>query len=494
LLKEKKIILIETNTYLLILFLIDTEMNTIIQFLFLCLPGILHAQDGNIQPKGCTEESVAKIYADTPYPPRNPNDEKDGIITYKKHEDPNLIRSTIFGGAKLPKKFRAMIAGGGTGDATIALAIGLAKLNHKSTILHVDLSQASLNVAKARIRKHKKTLKNSSVKILFLKASISNLADRDLGGLFHYINCVGVLHHMPNPQHGLSILESFLHPNGGINFMIYGKIGRTGIYHVRKMARILNNDQNDMPTIIESKDVLDSLPSTNFFVNNKMVQESVDVQDFLSEASNHVGINDMIRNPCDIAMTIDEVNQFALNSNMRILAPVFPKDYEPKGNQNLLSKLNSLEWIKRAAFSELQSGTIAYHHVWLVKNKNNVIPTEKIPWNKQSIPCRADWMPGDFMPFEDANQGLLDESIRYETSIGGDETVEQINDKGLPALGPTIIFHMNCYATLNEIFTFVKEEASWDVDWDTFLEHANEWRASMSKARAVHTLLEKFDV
>jgi hypothetical protein len=47
---------------------------------------------------------------------------------------------------------------------------------------------------------------------------------------------------------------------------------------------------------------------------------------------------------------------------------------------------------------------------------------------------------------------------------------------------------------LNEIFTFVKEEASWDVDWDTFLEHANEWRASMSKARAVHTLLEKFDV
>ena len=186
------------------------------------------------------------LYSGTPYPPRDPNLEVPGVITYQKHEDPNMIRATIFGGKTLPVPFRALIAGGGTGDATIALAIGLAKINHQSTILHVDLSEASLDVAKQRLRKHAKLLRRSSVRILFLKASISNLPGRDLGGKFHYINNIGVLHHMPRPQEGLKILSGLLHEHGGLNFMVYGSIGRTGVYHVRKMARIVHQQHNNL--------------------------------------------------------------------------------------------------------------------------------------------------------------------------------------------------------------------------------------------------------
>ena len=39
-------------------------------------------------------------------------------------------------------------------------------------------------------------------------------------GNFHYINCVGVLHHLPQPQEGLKTLTNLLTPDGGISLMV----------------------------------------------------------------------------------------------------------------------------------------------------------------------------------------------------------------------------------------------------------------------------------
>ena len=79
------------------------------------------------------------------------------------HTNKSLLRATIFGGQKLPSPFRALIAGGGTGDATIALALGLLNVGLASNaiILHVDLSEASIDIAKKRILKHSDHLRPS---------------------------------------------------------------------------------------------------------------------------------------------------------------------------------------------------------------------------------------------------------------------------------------------------------------------------------------------
>ena len=454
------------------------------------LLSIATAQHGLHQPPECTEDLVSTLYSNTPYPPRDPNLEVPGVILFQKHEDPNLIRATIFGGKTLPIPFRTLIAGGGTGDATIALALGLAKINHESTILHVDLSKASLDVAKQRLRKHANFLRRSSVRILFLKASISNLPEKDLGGKFHYINCIGVLHHMPRPQEGLKILSHLLHENGGLNFMVYGSIGRTGVYHVRKMARIVHQQQHrdeakgstSYPTVGEAKMVLENLPTTNFFVRNALVQGSVDMQEF-----EDVGISDLILNPCDVAMSIEQVNEMATHAELRILAPVHPKEYEPTGSPALVDTVKQLPWIEQAAFAELQSGTIMFHHVWLVQHNNTVVPTETLPWGKHSIPCRADWMPSNIMPEEGIERGLMDPDARYEMEMGG-ETVA-LQSMSLPALGASIVSRMNCEATLEEIYVQIKEVARWEVHWEVFLSHAKEWRVSLAKGRAVHTLV-----
>ena len=137
----------------------------------------------------------------------------------------------------------------------------------------------------------------------------------------------------------------------------------------------------------------------------------------------------------------------------------------------------------------MQSGTILTHHLWLVRQENNVVATENLPWNENSIPCRADWMPSTFMPAEDIQRGMMDRDVRYETEMGGDKGDDVVGDDSLPGLGPMIVMLSNCQSTLGEIFLEVREMAEWVVDWNVFMEHAREWRVSLSKARAMHTLV-----
>jgi|EP01047_Picozoa_sp_COSAG01_P061641 ubiquinone/menaquinone biosynthesis C-methylase UbiE len=45
--------------------------------------------------------------------------------------------------------FRILVAGGGTGDATVMFSVAFAMARLRLEIVQVDLSQASINVAKA---------------------------------------------------------------------------------------------------------------------------------------------------------------------------------------------------------------------------------------------------------------------------------------------------------------------------------------------------------
>ncbi len=58
-------------------------------------------------------------------------------------------------------------------------------------------------------------------------------------GKFDYIDCCGVLHHLPDPAAGLAILRGALNDDGGIGLMVYGAFGRTGVYHLQEALRLL---------------------------------------------------------------------------------------------------------------------------------------------------------------------------------------------------------------------------------------------------------------
>ncbi|MDF2764452.1 MAG: methyltransferase, partial [Rhodospirillales bacterium] len=48
-----------------------------------------------------------------------------------------------------------------------------------------------------------------------------------------------MLHHLDDPAAGLAALARALAPGGGLGVMVYGALGRTGVYHAQAMLKML---------------------------------------------------------------------------------------------------------------------------------------------------------------------------------------------------------------------------------------------------------------
>ena len=91
------------------------------------------------------------------------------------------------------------------------------KVENKSKtyeIIHLDRSLKSLKIAQKRIKNRHFSTKN----VKFVLGSILNIDQLNLG-LFDYIDCIGVLHHLKSPLEGLKKLYSSL-VNGG-KYLVY---------------------------------------------------------------------------------------------------------------------------------------------------------------------------------------------------------------------------------------------------------------------------------
>src|ERR1700760_1305894 len=170
-----------------------------------------------------TDTRLAQQYEAYPYPRRDPRDEAKRLII----GSPGHFREIDYWvfGARRPasRPLNALIAGGGTGDATIMLAQQMTRAARPGSVTWLDRSAASLKIA--RERASVRSLSN----IVWEQRSLLVLPGSGLGP-FDYIDCCGVLHHLPDPVAGLRALVSVLAPGGGIGLMVYAPHGRTGVY------------------------------------------------------------------------------------------------------------------------------------------------------------------------------------------------------------------------------------------------------------------------
>ena len=174
-------------------------------------------------------DSVREQYELYPYPRREPRDEAKRLIV----GSPGHLREIdhwVFG-ARRPasRPLHALIAGGGTGDATIMLAQQMAREGRAGSVTWLDRSAASLKVAQAR------AAVRGLANIVWEQRSLLELPGSGLGP-FDYIDCCGVLHHLPDPAEGVRALLSVLAPGGGLGLMVYAPHGRTGVYHAAGRA------------------------------------------------------------------------------------------------------------------------------------------------------------------------------------------------------------------------------------------------------------------
>ena len=260
-------------------------------------------------------KEVREQYENYPYPPRDPNVEKQSFFCVRSCSLDALNYYHYAGKRNFTKGFRALVAGGGTGDATIALAEQFRGLD--AEIVHLDLSINSMQIAKARA-----TVRGLD-NITWIHGSILD-AEKLFNAPFDFIESVGVLHHLENPAAGLAALTAVLKDDGVMNIMLYASYGRESIYQIQRLMRIINKDEPDMQRKVDNcKTVLTHASQSNAFIC---------AQDIFNDAANFgdVGIYDLFLHSHDVAYSVPEIYQFLAGSGLQPAHFFF--ETQPMGN------------------------------------------------------------------------------------------------------------------------------------------------------------------
>jgi len=267
--------------------------------------------------------------------------------------------------------FRVLVAGGGAGDAAIYLAHHLRERN--AEVVYLDMSTASMAVAKERAAIRK--LDN----IQWIHGSILELPNMGLEP-FDYINCVGVLHHMADPDAGLQSLAAVLAPGGAMGLMVYGHYGRIDIYATQDLMRIANRNEPDLACRVENaKALLRCLPNSNLLMRGR-ARDSV-LHQLFNDDSNLV---DAFLHEQDRAYTVPEVYQFVEDAGLKLIEftnyeqkdGVCRVEYDPMwyaaNEPSLVPTLTELSKRERQAVAEVINGCIGLHAFYVTKETDTV--------------------------------------------------------------------------------------------------------------------------
>src|SRR5512143_2546413 len=260
-------------------------------------------------------DDVRTQYEALPYPPRDPREEAIRLVIVTPRHLLEVNHYLFAGRLNFNRPFRALVAGGGTGDACIMMAQQLADRRCPGEVVYLDLSTASRAICEGRAKA--RGLRN----INFLTGSLLDLPTMPIGQ-FDYIDCTGVLHHLPDPAAGMRALASVLQPDGGVGVMLYGEYGRSGVYPLQELLRTLA--PQSMATedrIAMAKRLIRFLPTTNLFRRNPYLNDHVTGGD--------AGLYDLLLHSCDRAFTVPEIGGLASAAGLRVVAFLEPVRYEP---------------------------------------------------------------------------------------------------------------------------------------------------------------------
>lgn len=393
--------------------------------------------------KTARDQAVLSQYESYPYPERNPDDEKKRLIAGSPSSLFEL-NHYIFGGARdLSKPLQALVAGGGTGDAVIMLAQQMHDACVPGEVTHLDLSGPSQAVAQARAKV--RGLNN----IRFVTGSLLDIAEV-APGPWDYIDCCGVLHHLEDPDAGLTALAGQLAPDGGIGVMVYGEYGRTGVYHMQDMLRAIApvGEVSDDARIATAKRLAESLPKTSWIVRNGLIRDHVGGGD--------PGIYDLFLHSRDRAYRVPDVADFVTQAGLRLTSFIEPFRYDPDWlihDPRILKRLRDLDLIARASFAELFAGNLMKHIFYAVRDTNQVtLPGTD---NPRAVPHLL-------------NQSA--EDVARSLPPGGKITVTADGlktDMPVPALSRPIAALCDGNRSLAEIHVAIREKRP-DLDYDAF--------------------------
>lgn len=201
--------------------------------------------------------AVAKLYNTYPFPPEPLHDEPPLGYNWRW----NWLAAYNFCTGQKPKKqdIRILDAGCGTGAGTEYLV----HLNHQASVVGIDLSEGALNIARERCQRL------GTNRVEFHHLSLFDV--EQLEGEFDLINCVGVLHHTPDPIRGIQALASKLAPGGLMHIFVYAELGRWEISLMQQAISLLQGDKRGdyRDGVSVGRKIFNSLPENNRIVKRE---------------------------------------------------------------------------------------------------------------------------------------------------------------------------------------------------------------------------------
>ncbi len=300
------------------------------------------------------DRELAAQYEAYPYPARDPRDERRRLIV----GSPSHLREIdhwVFGAARSRAlALRVLVAGCGTGDGAIMLAQQMAQAGRPGHVLCLDRSRAALDIARARAEA--RALPN----IEFREASLLEVADLGIGP-FDYIDCCGVLHHLPEPGRTLRDLAGLLAPGGGIGLMVYAPHGRTGVYMLQDaLALLAPMDAPPALRLDAARRVMRHLPRSAWLHANR------NFGDHLSGGD--AGLYDLLLNPRDRAYDVSALRALVEASGLSVDCLLEPARYDPSlllPDPRLRARLDAMSPLDRAAVSEGLLGNMSTHIAYI---------------------------------------------------------------------------------------------------------------------------------
>lgn len=228
--------------------------------------------------------------------------------SYWEIGDPLLYHPLFWPHKRNAKKLDILVAGCGSVQAAY-----YACRNPGWNVIGIDLSESSLA--------HQKKLKDRHALSNLRLAKLDIMEVGKLGEDFDFIVSTGVLHHLEEPESGLTALREVLRPEGVMNLMVYGKSLRVGVYMLQEVFRLLNLQQTQQDVDIV-KATIEVLP-----------QEHV-VHHYIRKANDLAGdaaYVDTFLHPRDRAYSVGEVYELTRKAGLEFLSWCDPGEYALEG-------------------------------------------------------------------------------------------------------------------------------------------------------------------
>ena len=289
--------------------------------------------------------SIEEHYDTYPYPERIPADEARRLIVGSPSH-PFEIDHWLFGGQRdWSQPFRALVAGGGTGDGLIQLAQVLTSAGAPYEIIYLDPSVKARAVAEARA---------AARGLTGIRFDTGSLLEAPALGQFDYIDCCGVLHHLPDPEAGFTRLREALAPGGGMGLMVYAPYGRSGVYPLQEAVAALFEGLDARDRLAPAQTIVAALPEGHPFRTNPNLGD---------HHASDAGFYDLLLHSQDQAFDVTALLDTFSRTGWRLMSFVTPALYDLA---RITARPDGMGDLTAMAVAEKLRGTLNMHIAYVV--------------------------------------------------------------------------------------------------------------------------------